>query len=208
MTFQETANYLASQVTQSKVRVILVPVENWTELRQSLHRAGYAEIRLSALVTENAWLPSPEEVLGRVRGPGSLLGLDGYLALLNETNRRHAIEVVKRFVDGDGSPGVTFLLQNSEENRALIAAVFANPRYREGRQIVEIAPRNDAMTESKHPEILLVGSRMAADADDFGARAECRCRVCGHRDGEVADRDTLQCADLAGGAAVAGDQTV
>jgi hypothetical protein len=30
------------------------------------------------------------------------------------------------------------------------------------RQIVEIAPRNDAMTESKHPEILLVGSEWLA----------------------------------------------
>jgi len=158
MTLGDAINYLSDPEVRIRGQVVLVPMECWTELRQSLHRSGCADIRLSALITENAWLPSPEEVLGRVRGPGTLLGLDGYIALLNETNRRHAIEVVKRCVDGDGSPGVTFLLQSSEENRALVTAVFANPRYREGRQIIAIAPRNDVMSESHHPEILLVGS--------------------------------------------------
>lgn len=162
MTFQEATIYLASHEAPAIARVIFVPPQNWTEFRQFLNGAGCAEIRLSDLIAENAWLPSPEDVLGRVRGAGSLLGLDGYLALLNEANRGIAMETVKRLVDGDEGPGGAFLLINSEENRALVASVFANPRYRERRQIIEIRPRPDATLESNHPEILLVGDELRA----------------------------------------------
>ena len=137
MTFQEATKYLASHEAQASTRVIFVPPQNWTDFRQFLNGTGYAEIRLSDLIAENAWLPSPEEVLGRVRGSGSLLGLDGYLALLNEANRGIAMETVKRLVDGDEGPGGAFLLINSEENRALVASVFENPRYRERRQVID-----------------------------------------------------------------------
>ena len=162
MTFQEATSYLASHGAQAIARVIFVPPQNWTEFRQYLNGTDCAEIRLSDLIAENAWLPSPEEVLGRVSESGSLLGLDGYLALLNEANRRIAMEAVKRLVDGEDGPGIAFLLKNSEENRALVASVFENPRYRERRQIIEICPRSDATMASTHPEILLVGGEWKA----------------------------------------------
>ena len=128
MTFQEATSYLALHSTQAPARVILLPLERWTEFRSFLQSRKLSELRLSSLITEDGWLPSPEDVLGRVRGPGFLLGLDGYVALLDAPNRRLAMETVKRLVDGGGSSSVICLFRDSVENRELVASVFANPR--------------------------------------------------------------------------------
>lgn len=156
MKLNEFFAYLADPATQTRTRVVLLPPDNWTNVQQVLRERGCSEVRLSEVVTENAWLPTPDEVFGRIRESGVLLGLDGYLALLDEQGRRHAMEAVKRWVDDDTAPPLTVLMKNSVTNRTLVRDVFNNPRYCMGRLVIKVIGREDTGSETCS-EIVLVG---------------------------------------------------
>ena len=111
MILNEYCEYIRNPLAEAKARVVIVPPgESWTALRRFCQERGNFEVRLSDLVRENAWLPMPDEVFGRVCGAMRaqeasgkavvLLGMPGYLALLTDENKRAAIVALREWVDG------------------------------------------------------------------------------------------------------------
>jgi hypothetical protein len=148
MTLEEYCEYIRNPLAESKTRVVLMrPGENWTAFRRFCQERGDVELRLSDLVSESAWLPMPDEVFERVRDAMTvqaesgkavvLLGLPGYLALLKDENKRAAIAALREWVDGASGQAAVCLLR-SDDGTEIFKNVFANPRYRQAKQLVEI----------------------------------------------------------------------
>ena len=102
MTLNEYVEYIRNPLAEAKARVVIVPPgESSTTLRRFYQERGDVKLRLSDLVTEDAWLPMPDEIFERVRDAMKeqaasgkvlvLLGMPGYLALLTNENKRAAI---------------------------------------------------------------------------------------------------------------------
>lgn len=174
MTLNEYCEYLMNPFAEPKARVVAIPPgESWTGLRRFCQKHGHVELRLSDLVRECAWLPMPEEVFGRIHdamaaqaasGHGFiLLGMPGYLALLTDENKRAAIFALRQWVDcASGQEAVCFL-RSDDDTRPIIDDVFANPRYRQGKQLIEI---DDGQVVSQfemgRAEVTLVGDHLAS----------------------------------------------
>jgi hypothetical protein len=164
--------------------------ESWTALRRFCSGRGDVEIRLSELVQESAWLPMPDEVFERVRDAMKmdiasgksvvLLGMPGYLALLTEENKRAAMAALREWVDNASGRASVCLLRGDEGTKAIINDVFTNPRYRQGKQLIEIemeqivpqctSVRPACVTDTPAPEngtagrteVMLVGADLAS----------------------------------------------
>jgi len=174
MTLNEYCEYIRNPLAEAKARVVIVPPgESWTASRRFCQERGDVEVRLSDLVRESAWLPMPDEVFGRVRdamaaletsGKGMvLLGMPGYLALLTDENKRAAISALREWVDNaSGREAVCFLL-SGDTTELLLKDVFANPRYRQGKQLIEIDAEQVVLQfEAGHTEVMLVGDDLAS----------------------------------------------
>jgi hypothetical protein len=174
MTLNEYCEYVNDPPAGARARVVIVPPgESWTALRRFCQKRGDVELRLSDLVREGAWLPMPDEVFGRVYSAmmpqdGNckafvLLGMPGYLALLTEENKRAAIVALRKWVDGGTEREAVCFLRCDDEMRSIIKEVFANPRYRQGRQVIEIdAEQVVPQFNRGRTEVTLVGDDLAS----------------------------------------------
>lgn len=191
MTLSEYCEYIRNPLAEAKMRVVtLPPGEGWTALRRFCQELGDVEVRLSELVQECAWLPMPDEIFERVRDAMApavnngrsvvLLGMPGYLALLTNENKRVAIAALREWVDDSAGRASVCLLRGDDCTKKMLGDVFANPRYRQGKQLIEIEPdqmasRNSAKTPLRQrgsheagegnpgrTEVMLVGSDLAA----------------------------------------------
>lgn len=149
MILNEFCEYIINPLAESKARVVILPPgESWTTLRRFCKKRGDFELRLSDLVRECAWLPMPDEVFVRVRDALKeqdangkalvLLGMPGYLALLTDENKRDAIIALREWMDSTSGREAVCLFKRDDGTRFILKDVFANPRYRQGKQLVEI----------------------------------------------------------------------
>ncbi|MGV8073399.1 MAG: BREX-4 system phosphatase PglZ [Syntrophobacteraceae bacterium] len=174
MTVNEYCEYIRNPLAEAKARVVIVPPgESWTALRRFCQERGDVEVRLSDLVRESAWLPMPHEVFGRVRdamaalgtsGKGMvLLGMPGYLALLKEENKRAAISALREWADNTPGREAVCFLRSDDSTDSLLKDIFANPRYRQGKLLIEIdAEQGVLQFEAGHTEVMLVGDDLAS----------------------------------------------
>ncbi len=181
MRLNDYIEYIRNPLADAKARVVIVPPgEGWTTLRRFCQERGNFELRLSDLVRENAWLPMPDEVFERVRETTKaqaesdkalvLLGLPGYLALLTDENKRAAIVALREWLDSATGQEAVCLLQSDDCTKQILKEVFNNPRYRQGKQLIEInaeqvvqevAPE-EAERITGHTEVMLVGEDLAS----------------------------------------------
>ncbi len=171
MTLSEYCEYIRNPLAEAKARVVIVPPGDWTALRRFYQERGDVELRLSDFVRESAWLPMPDEVFDRVRYVMSaqeasgktlvLLGLPGYLALLTDENKRAAIVALREWADGASGQDAVCFLRSDDGTDLILKNVFANPRYRQGKQLIEIdgpfVPQFAGRTE-----VMLVGDDLAS----------------------------------------------
>ena len=181
MLLNEYCEYIWNPLAEAKARVVIVPSgESWTALRRFYQERGDIELRLSDLVREDAWLPMPDEVFGRVRDAMTtqeasgravvLLGMPGYLALLTDENRRAAIVALREWVDDSPGREAVCLLRSDDGTGLILRDVFANPRYRQGKQLIEIVAEQvvsqtaseEAERIGRRMEVMLVGNDLAS----------------------------------------------
>jgi len=175
MILNDYIEYIKNPLAEARARVVIVPPgESWTALRRFCKERGDIELRLSDLVSEGAWLPMPDEVFGRVRDAMTaqeangkaivLLGLHGYLALLTDENKRAAIVALREWVDGSSGREAVCFLRSDDGTRLILKDVFANPRYRQGKQLVEILTVDPEEAERivGRTEVVLVGDDLAS----------------------------------------------
>lgn len=171
MTLSEYCEYIRNPLANAKARVVIVPPGDWTALRRFYQERGDVELRLSDLVRESAWLPMSDEVFGRVRDVMSsqeassnavvLLGLPGYLALLTDENKLAAIVALREWVDGTSERDAVCFLRSDDGTDLILKNVFANPRYRQGKQLIEID--GDVVPQfAGRTEVMLVGDNLAS----------------------------------------------
>lgn len=175
MTLNDYIEYIRNPLAEAKVRVVLMPPgEDWTTLRRFYQERGGVELRLSDLVRENAWFPMPDEIFRRVCETTKaqvesdtaliLLGLSGYLALLTDENKRATIVALRKWVDSTtGREAVCFLRSDDYTKRILNKKVFTNPRYRQGKQVIEIdGVQIVPQIAAGRTEVMLVGDDLAS----------------------------------------------
>lgn len=173
MTLNEYCECIRNSRWEAKARVVNVPPgESWTALRGFCRERGFTELRLSDLVRESAWLPMPDEVFGWVHDAMTaqeasgravvLLGLPGYLALLTDENKRAAIVALRKWVDGWTGREAVCLLRG-DDSGLILKGIFANPRYRQGKQLIEIdAEQVVPQFATGRTEVTLVGDDFAS----------------------------------------------
>ena len=174
MTLSEYYEYIRNPLAEAKARVVIVPPGDWTALRRFYQERGDVELRLSDFVRESAWLPMPDEVFDRVRNVMSaqdasgktlvLLGLPGYLALLMDENKRAAIVALREWVDDTSEREAVCFLRNDDGTDLILKAVFANPRYRQGKQLIEID--TEQVVSVGRTEVMLVEDALASFVPD------------------------------------------
>lgn len=171
MTLNEYCEYIKNPLAEAKARVVIVPPgESWTTLRRFCQECGDVELRLSDLVTEDAWFPMPDDVFVRVRdavtaqGTGVvLLGMSGYLALLKDENKRAAIFALREWVDDTSGRQAVCFLRSDGATGLILKDVFSNPRYRQGRQLIEIdAEQAVPLSAVGRTEVMLVGNDLVS----------------------------------------------
>ena len=181
MTLNEYCEYIRNPFAEAKARVVAVPPgESWTALRRFHQERGYVELRLSDLVREGAWLPMPDEVFLRIRNEMTarvasdkalvLLGIAGYLALLTDENKRAAIMDLREWVDGASGWEAVCFLRSGDGTELILKDVFSNPRYRHGKQLIEIdaeqvvsqAASEEVERIEGRMEVTLVGDELAS----------------------------------------------
>ena len=178
MTLNEYCEYIRNPLAEAKARVVTMPPgESWTALRRFCQDRGDVELRLSDLVREGAWLPMPDEVFGRVRDAMTeqdasgkamvLLGMPGYLALLTDENKRTAIVALREWLDGAPGREAVCLLRSEDGTGLILKDVFDNPRYRQGKQLIEIdAEQVVPHFEVGRTEVTLVGDDLVSFIPD------------------------------------------
>ncbi len=174
MTLNEYIEYIKNPLAEAKARVVIVPPGgSSTTLRRFYKERGDVELLLSDLVMEDAWLPMPDEVFKRVRDAMKnqaasgkalvLLGMPGYLALLTDENKRAAIFALREWVDGEAGREAVCFLRSVDGTELILKDVFANPRYRQGRQLIEIdAEQAVPQLAMGRTEVMLVGKDLAS----------------------------------------------
>lgn len=174
MTLREYCEYIRK--LEPKARVVIVPSgEAWTSLRRFYQDRGGIELRLSDLVQEEAWLPMPDEVFTRVRKAMPtqdtsskavvLVGLPGYLALLTDENKEAAIVALRKWVDEMSGRETVCVLRVDAKTTTILKNIFANPRYREGKQLIEIDEQIDSNALegiAARTEVMLVGDQLVS----------------------------------------------
>ncbi|WP_200809350.1 BREX-4 system phosphatase PglZ [Desulfococcus multivorans] len=121
----------------------------------------------------------PDEVFGRVRDVMTaqqisgkslvLLGMPGYLALLANENKRAAIVALREWIDSASGQEAVCFLRSDDDTELILKDVFANPRYRQGKQLLEIDAEkivSHVTSEEEEriagrTEVMLVGNDLA-----------------------------------------------
>lgn len=172
MTLKEYVEYIRNPLTEAKSRVVIVPPgERLTTIHRLLKESGCSVLRLSDLVTEDAWLPMPHELFERISDvikkrigdgiPLILLGFTGYLALLSDEKKRAAIFALREWIDSTIGNEIVCLLHDGFNISSIIKDVFKNPRYRQGRQLIVIKPDSDAhQFTASCTEVIIVGASL------------------------------------------------
>jgi len=174
MILNEYFKYIDSPLRIAKARIVVLPLEDaWITLRRFCRERGNVELRLSDLVTEKAWLPMPDEVFERMydalqakkmneKGV-TILGFSGYLALLTEGNKRAAIVALREWVDATSERDLVCLLRGDEYTKKILKDVFSNPRYQQGKQLIEITEEQSVCGKKfeGHTEVVLVEDEFA-----------------------------------------------
>lgn len=175
MKLDEYFKYINDPLRTAKARIVVLPPgdrDTWTALRRFCQDRGNAELRLSDLVTEEARLPMPDEVFKRVHAMQkkemngkivALLGLPGYLTLLTEENKRAAIVALREWVDAASGKDAVCLLLGDELTKKILNNIFTNPRYRQGKQLIDITCDHLASGAEPdgHMEVMLVSEKLA-----------------------------------------------
>lgn len=174
MRLKEYIEYIKNPLSEAKSRVVVVhPGESLTALHRFLKEYGSIELFLSDFVKEDAWLPMPNDVLERIGdavkmqavndAPVILLGLPGYLALLTDENKRAAIFALREWIDNVTGREVVCILHNYENINLILKDTFANPRYRQGKQLIVIeVDSNGFHFATTQTEVMLVGASLAS----------------------------------------------
>lgn len=174
MTLNEFCEYIRNPLAEPKARVVIMPPgESWTALRRFSRERGDVELRLSDLVKEDAWLPMPDEVFERIRDAMkaqastnkaiALIGMPGYLALLTVEHKHAAIAALREWMDSTIGREAVCCLRCDDDTGSIVKVVFANPRYRQGRQLIEISGEHVApQLEAGRAEVMLVGDDLAS----------------------------------------------
>lgn len=173
MTLNDYCECIRNLHWESKARVVSVPPgDSLTVLRRFYQERGDIELRVSDLVSESAWLPMPNEVFGRVRESITLqetdgkaivlVGMSGYLSLLTNENKRAAIIALREWLDGGSGQEAACLLKSDDSTGLILKDIFANPRYRQGKQLIEIEAEQDMPRfEAGRTEVTLVEDDLA-----------------------------------------------
>ena len=174
MKLNEYIEYSKNPLAEAKPRVVIVhPGESLTTLHRFLKERGSTELCLSSLVKEDAWLPMPREIFERIDdvvkmqasncAPLVLLGLPGYLALLTDENKRTAIFALREWVDSTAGREAVCILHDDNNINLIIKDIFANPRYRQGKQLITInTDLAELQCETVQTEVMLVGASLAS----------------------------------------------
>ena len=174
MILDEYFDYIRNPLAEAKARVVIMPPgDSWTTLRRFCQERGDVELRLSDLVREGGWLPMPDEVFARVRDAMNtqaasgnalvFLGMPGYLSLLTDENKRAAIVALRECVDGASGQEAVCFLRSDDDTRSILKDVFVNPRYSQGKQLIEIeAEQVVPQLEAGRAEVTLVGDDLAS----------------------------------------------
>lgn len=174
MTLNEFCEYVRDPLAEPKARVVIMPPgESWTSLRRFSQERGDVELRLSNLIKEDTWLPMPDEVFERIRDVMTaqartdkailLTGMPGYLALLTVEHKHAAIVALREWVDSTIGREALCCLRCDDDTRPIVKVVFSNPRYRHGRQLVEITDKHvEHQFEAGRTEVTLVGDDLAS----------------------------------------------
>lgn len=173
MKLNEYCECIRNSRWEAKARVVNVPPgESWTAFRRFYQERRDVELRLSDLVRESAWLPMPDEVFWRVSDAMTtqdadkavvLLGMPGYLALLTDENKWAAIVALRKWVDSWPGREAVCLLRSDDSTGSILKGVFANPRYHQGKQLIEIdAEQGVPQFATGRTEVTLVGDDLAS----------------------------------------------
>ena len=174
MTLNEYIAYIRNPLAEAKSRVVIVPPgESLTTLHRFSKERGGVELRLSSFVKEDAWLPMPGEIFARIRDamkaqstsgePLVLLGLPGYLALLTDENKQAAFFALREWVDNTTGREAVCILRNDNSILRIVRDVFSNPRYRHGKQLIEIkADQTEFQSATVRTEVILVEKSLAS----------------------------------------------
>ena len=173
MTIDEYIEYIRNPLAEAKPRVVIIPHgESLTTLHRFSKERGGIELRISELISGDAWLPMPGEIFEKLQDiakekaltgePLIILGLPGYLALLTDENKRATIIALREWVDSAAGREAICILQNDDDILLIVKEVFINPRYRIGKQLVTIkADRTDSKFETVRMQVMLVGASLA-----------------------------------------------
>lgn len=174
MRLNEFCEYSRNPLAEVKARVVLIPPdESWITLRRFYQVDGAVELRLSDLVNEGAWLPMPSEVFERLRKAMFeqlekhcvflLIGMPGYLSLLTDENKQAAIMALREWIDDLSGVETVCFLRSDDGTGLILKDVFSNPRYRQGKQLIEIASENaEAYLDMTRAKVMLVDDKLTA----------------------------------------------
>jgi hypothetical protein len=157
---------LKQSPNKHQIRVLVAPN---TEIAHQLlqfhigHGADIVRVCDCILREETAWLPMPDEVFGRIdesihqrnsdRHEVAVVGLDAYLALLDDQHVQTAFARLHQLVDKEEYCAV-FIVTSTWAND--IREIFDNPKYESGKKIIFFA--GDTETVGM-PNVVLVGEK-------------------------------------------------
>lgn len=146
-TIQEYIQYTSNPIAVVQSHIVIVARENIVELR-CLAKQNRTEIHLSDFIGEEAWLPSPQNIIERLseqvhkcidKGQATIvLGLSGYLDLLSEERQERTISHLRQWIDSFPQKNVLWLLEYDEGILRLCHKIFEKPCYKEGMRFFEI----------------------------------------------------------------------
>jgi hypothetical protein len=173
MKLKDYFDLMTDPLATARSRVIITPPgQTLTDLCQFFKERNAVELRISDLVLENSRLPMPSEmfecfhdVLERM-GPNQksilLLGLTGYLTLLEPQKKEEVIIALRKNMAHQSRHNVIFILLNDPKITPVIKNIFSNPRYVSSNQLVKIESNESAISQAaSNPEIVLVENNLA-----------------------------------------------
>lgn len=146
-TIQEYIQYTSNPIAVVQSHIVIIGRENIVELRY-LAKQNRTEICLSDFIGEEAWLPSPQNIIKRLSEQAQkcidkgqtiiVLGLSGYLDLLSEKRQEDTISYLRQWIDSFPQKNVLWLLEYNEDILRLCHKIFEKPYYKEGMRFFEI----------------------------------------------------------------------
>lgn len=143
--------------------------EVWTRIHQFYKDIGAEILSFSALASTHLqdWFPAPNRMiddwlfseLKKRDGAFLVVGLSGYLELLNEDLMRKALGNLGQWIGKVRSQEKAFLLQNTPQSRHIIESLDAGSRYLIGKQCLFFTPTPGATPLQEKGDISFVANR-------------------------------------------------